>query len=118
MAAVATDQLAAEVYAAAEKLLPHNRPKLVEGLRVKPKWLDHGARFWYRAEGPEGHRFILVDPARGTRELAFDHARLGAALAAASGEAVDPAALPFNTIELKDGAVEFDVAGAHWRCPL
>jgi dipeptidyl-peptidase 4 len=33
-----------------------------------------------------GRRFVLVDPSVGTREPAFDHTRLAAALAAASGQ--------------------------------
>lgn len=61
---------------------------------------------------------MLVDPAAGTREQAFDHARLAAALAAASGQDVDPEALRFTAIELAGNAVEFDVFGEHWRCRL
>ena len=47
-----------------------------------------------------------VDPAAGTREPAFDHVLLAAALAAASGQQVDPEALPFMAIELAGNAVE------------
>ena len=61
---------------------------------------------------------MLVDPAAGTREPAFDHARLAAVLAAASGQQVDPEALPFMAIELAGNAVEFDAFGEHWRCRL
>jgi dipeptidyl-peptidase 4 len=45
-------------------------------------------------------------------------ARLAAALAAASGQQVDPEALPFMAIELAGNAVEFDAFGEHWRCRL
>jgi dipeptidyl-peptidase 4 len=65
-----------------------------------------------------GRRFVLVDPAVGTREPAFDHTRLAAALAAASGQQVGPEALPFMAIELAGDAVEFDAFGEHWRCRL
>jgi dipeptidyl-peptidase 4 len=58
-------------------------------------------------------RFMLVDPAAGTREPAFDHALLAAMLAAASGQQVDPEALPFLAIELAGNAVEFDAFGQH-----
>jgi len=61
---------------------------------------------------------VLVDPAAGIREPAFDHGRLAAALAAASGQQVDPEALPFMAIELAGNAVEFDAFGEHWRCRL
>ncbi len=59
---------------------------------------------------------MLVDPAAGTREPAFDHARLAAA--PACGQQVDPEALPFMAIELSGNAVEFDAFGEHWRCRL
>lgn len=55
-------------YQAAESLLFHNRSKLARGLKVKPNWLDGGARFWYEVDGPDGAETVLVDPATGTRE--------------------------------------------------
>lgn len=105
-----------ERYARAEKLLPRNRSELVFGDKVAPRWMAGGARFTYRVRTPEGPQFVLVDPAAGTREPAFDHGRLATALAAAAEQPV--ADLPFAAIDLVDGAVEFDAFGAHWRCPL
>ena len=89
-------------YQAAEQLLrrPARPGELVVGDKVRPQWIDGGARFWYAVSTGAGRRFVLVDPAAGTREPAFDHARLAAALAAASGQQVDPEALPFRAIEL------------------
>ncbi|MFJ9428296.1 DPP IV N-terminal domain-containing protein [Streptomyces sp. NPDC101490] len=107
-------------YLAAEQLLhrPARPGRLVVGDRIRPQWIDGGARFWYAvADGP-GRRFVLVDPAAGTREPAFDHTRLAASLAAASGKPVDPAALPFTFIELDGDAVEFAALDAYWRCEL
>ena len=79
-------------YQAAEQLLrrPARPGELVIGDRVRPQWIDEGARFWYAVSNGVGRRFVLVDPAAGTREPAFDHARFAAALAAASGQQVDP----------------------------
>jgi len=105
-------------YEAAEKLLPYTRAKLVAGGSVNPVWIDKGAWFWYRKDGPEGHSFYVVEPAGRSRRPAFDHAKLASALQAASGQDVDAAALPFKTIELSEDAVEFDAFGAHWRCEL
>jgi dipeptidyl-peptidase 4 len=107
-------------YQAAEQLLrrPARPGELVVGDKVRPQWIDGGARFWYAVSNGVGKRFVLVDPAAGTREPAFDHARLAAALAAASGQQVVPEALPFRTIELAGNAVEFDAFGEHWRCRL
>jgi dipeptidyl aminopeptidase/acylaminoacyl peptidase len=105
-------------YQAAEQLLrrPARPGELVVGDKVRPHWMDGGARFWYAVSNGAGRRFVRVDPAAGTREPAFDHARLAAALAAASGQPVDPAALPFRAITLAGDAVEFDAFGEHWRC--
>jgi dipeptidyl aminopeptidase/acylaminoacyl peptidase len=106
-------------YQAAERLLrrPARPGELVVGDKVRPEWID-GARFWYAVSDGVGRRFVLVDPAAGTREPAFDHALLAAALAVASGQQVDPEALPFVAIEPVGNAVEFDAFGEHWRCRL
>ncbi|MER6319962.1 DPP IV N-terminal domain-containing protein [Streptomyces sp. NPDC001581] len=107
-------------YQAAEQLLrrPARPGELVVGDKVRPQWIDGGARFWYAVSHGAGKRFVLADPAAGTREPAFDHARLAAALAAASGQQVDPEALPFMAIELAGNAVEFYALDTYWRCML
>ena len=47
-------------------------PKLHRG-PVQPHWLGNSSRFWYRNDLPGGAvEFILVDAARGSREIAFD----------------------------------------------
>ncbi|MFD6181341.1 DPP IV N-terminal domain-containing protein [Streptomyces goshikiensis] len=109
-----------ENYQAAEQLLRRAaRPgELVVGDRVRPQWIEGGARFWYAVSNGVGRRFVLVDPAAGTREPAFDHTLLAAALATASGQPVDPEALPFTAIERAGNAVEFAAFGAYWRCRL
>ncbi|MFD4869625.1 DPP IV N-terminal domain-containing protein [Streptomyces sp. NPDC058412] len=107
-------------YQAAEQLLrrPARPGELVVGDKVRPQWIDGGARFWYAVSHGAGRRFVVADPAAGTRGPAFDHARLAAALAAASGQQVDPEALPFMAIELAGNAVEFHALDAYWRCTL
>ncbi|MFJ7159196.1 DPP IV N-terminal domain-containing protein [Streptomyces sp. NPDC101118] len=107
-------------YRAAERLLsrPARPGELVVGDRVTPQWTDQGARFWYAVDNGAGKHFVRVDPADGTREPAFDHARLATALTAASGHPADPEALPFTTLRLTAGTAEFDAFGAFWRCRL
>jgi dipeptidyl-peptidase 4 len=107
-------------YQAAEQLLrrPARLGEWVIGDKVRPQWIDGGARFWYAMSDGAGKRFVLVDPAAGIREPAFDHARLAAALASTSGQQVGPEALPFLAIELAGNAVGFDAFGEHWRCRL
>ncbi|SEH01860.1 Dipeptidyl aminopeptidase/acylaminoacyl peptidase [Nonomuraea solani] len=98
-------------YRSAERLSRQNRPALLPA--ITPQWID-GTTFWYATGGT----FVRVDPATGTHEPAFDHARLAAALSAASGHVADPAALPFGAITWTARAVEFDAFGEHWRCAL
>ncbi|ONI68458.1 S9 family peptidase [Kribbella sp. ALI-6-A] len=57
-------------YQAAEQLLrrPARPGELVVGDRVRPQWIDDGARFWYAVNDGTAHRMVMVDPARGTSE--------------------------------------------------
>ncbi|MFI2782766.1 S9 family peptidase [Streptomyces sp. ALB3] len=105
-------------YQAAERLLRHHRRELVLGAKVTPRWTDGGTGFWYTVDTAAGKRFVTVDPKAGTRREAFDHGRLAAALADASGQPADAASLPFPAVRLTAGAVEFDAFGEHWRCGL
>ncbi|TLS43121.1 S9 family peptidase [Streptomyces montanus] len=107
-----------QAYRTAERLLRHHRKELVLGDKVTPRWIEDGARFWYTANTAAGKRYVLVDPKAGTRQDAFDHERLAVALAAASGQDVDAAALPLPAIQPTADAVEFDAFGEHWRCRL
>jgi dipeptidyl-peptidase 4 len=73
-------------YEHAEKFLPFNiSPHVFH--KVHATWLA-GDRFWYRDAGPDEIEFVLFDAARGTRQPAFDHARVAAALSAASSQKV------------------------------
>jgi dipeptidyl-peptidase-4 len=112
-------RLTAEDYARAERFLGANTFPLVSGIGVRPTWLDDG-RFWYRVTTHGGAAFYLVDPERGTREPAFDQARLADALAAVSGGDVSGDRLPFGTFELaKDSrSITFEALDRRWECDL
>ncbi|WP_405163071.1 S9 family peptidase [Nocardia sp. NBC_01499] len=109
-------ELAESAYRTAEQLLRHNRRNLVRGAKIQPHWTAGG--FWYSVDTERGRRFILVDPAEGSRRPAFDQERLAVALAAAAGTDVDATALPFAAFEPIGDAVEFDALGQHWRCAV
>jgi dipeptidyl-peptidase 4 len=49
-------------YQAAEQLLrrPARPGELVIGDKVRPQWIDGGARFWYGVSNGAGRRFVLV----------------------------------------------------------
>jgi dipeptidyl aminopeptidase/acylaminoacyl peptidase len=104
-------------YARAERFMAYNTTPLVYRAGVRPNWMEND-RFWYRVTTAEGAEFVLVDPSRGTREPAFDHARVAAALSSASGSRYDAHHLPFNQIELAaDGkSVTFSAGGREWKC--
>ena len=85
-------------YARAEKMMGYNTTPLVFRSGVRPTW-SPDERFWYRITTSEGIEFVLVDPGKGTRAPAFDHARLAAALSAAAGTTYDAHHLPFTGFE-------------------
>ncbi|MFS8100870.1 S9 family peptidase [Lentzea alba] len=61
-------------YQAAEKLLRRSAApgELVVGDKVRPQWIDGGARFWYQVRDGADRKFYVVDPLAGTREADFD----------------------------------------------
>ena len=84
---------------------------------VNANWLPD-ERMWYREAAGDTSEFILVDPARGTREPAFDHTKLAAALSKAAGATYDGAHLPFQTFTLSPDSqsVSVTVGSNHWKC--
>jgi dipeptidyl aminopeptidase/acylaminoacyl peptidase len=114
-------QYTAQDYAAAEKFMSYNvNPLAYKGV-VKAQWLDDG-RFWFRDVDEQGIRYVLVDPAKGTRAAAFDQVKLAAALNAASKGAIkdDAKHLALSELALADGgtSLEFTVSGSDYRCEL
>lgn len=105
-------------YQHAEKFLPYNTRPLVFH-EVRATWLK-GDRFWYRDAGPNGIEFTIYDAARGTRQPAFGHAKVAAALSAAAGTSYDAAHLPFMTFEFSpdEKAISFTLRGQEWKCDL
>ena len=107
-------------YERANKLRDNTANKVFQQ-SVKPHWFANNARFWYRNDLAGGAReFVLVDAAKGTRQAAFDHARLAAALAKITGKEARADRLPFDAIEFNDAAsaVSFTSAGKTWNCDL
>src|SRR5437879_12402227 len=85
---------------------------------VKPHWFANNTRFWYRNDLAGGRReFVLVDAEKGTREPAFDHQRLAAALAKATEKKIDLDRLSIEPVEFagKESFV-FEAEGKRWSC--
>lgn len=108
--------LTAADYARAEKFMGYNTNPLVYHA-VHPVWTSDG-RLWYRDSGPGGSQFVLFDPVKLTREPAFHHAKLAAALSTAAGKTYEANKLPFNAIELSaDGqSVSFHLGARRFQC--
>jgi dipeptidyl-peptidase-4 len=109
----------ADDYARAERFMDYAVNPLVFRASVRPTWIDDD-RFWYRNQIPEGYEFVLVDPARGMRAPAFDHARVAAALARATGTPYEAWRLPFQTFEFaSDGrSITVDVGDRRFQCAV
>jgi dipeptidyl-peptidase 4 len=113
--------LTADDYSRAEKFLGYNTAPLVFHGPVRPTWLPGGGdRFWYRNATDAGSEFVLVDPAKGTKSAAFDHARVAATLSVSAGARYDAAHLPFTQFAYSaDGrSISFVVDGRGWQCDV
>jgi dipeptidyl-peptidase-4 len=106
-------------YERAEKLMGYNTAPLVFRTGVRPTWLQDD-RFWYRITTTDGSEFLLVDPSKGTRTPAFDHAKVAAALSAAAGTTYDARHLPFTQFDFSadEQTISFTVRQRRWICDL
>lgn len=111
-------QMDRQVYMRAEAFLSWNAQRCVLNAEVTPVWIAPGERFWYQNRTRRGLEYILVDPAGPTRQLAFDHARLAAALSTASGRAYEAYRLSLSALVFEEQSVAFDLDGRRWRCDL
>jgi len=102
-------------YERADRLRERGQGKVFRD-RVSPHWFAGNDRFWYGVDLPGGAReFAVVDAARGEKRPAFDHARLAAALATASGEEAKADRLPIDSLKIDDdGKVYFNAGGDRW----
>src|SRR5665213_510787 len=114
-----TDSVTAGDYANAESMLSFNTQKYIDHGSVRPNWLP-GDRFWFRDLNAKGSEFILVDPANGKLNAAFDQQKLAASLSTATGKKYEAEMLPFQTFRFSpDGkTIFFDVNKRPWKCNL
>jgi len=114
-------QLTDADYAAAERFMPYNvNPLAYPGL-VHAQPTEDG-RFWYRDASDKGITYMLIDPVKATRAVAFDHAKLGAALHDASGGKIkgDPGHLQLDDLIFSDNdsLFRFTAADTPYECNL
>ena len=84
--------------------------KLVFDTSVTPHWLETGERFWYSYETSQGKKWWMVDPAKKSKTLLFDNAKMAALLTTVTRIPYDAQHLPINTIKFikNDTAFQFD----------
>lgn len=107
-------------YERAEKLLPWNVRRIVYEADVTPHWLGSAEKFWYSVRARAGREFVVIDPEKGTRENAFDSAKLAGALSRVLRREVKPEDLPFDVFEFNEdnSAITFTVDENRWTCAL
>src|SRR5215475_8882518 len=106
-------------YGRAEKFMGYNTNPLVLHAGVRATWLPDD-RFWYRLTTDNGNEFILIDPAGGARNPAFDQAKVAQALSSASGTKYEPFRLPFTSFSFEDNgqSISFNAGNRQWTCDV
>lgn len=80
--------------------------------RVTPHWFGENDKFWYRNE-LSGNRseFILVDAKSGTRQPAFDHARMAKTLREITKSNITGDQLPIRSLQFSDNNSRITLSG-------
>lgn len=102
-----------------------NHPVLVFRDRVEPNWFADASgqtnEFWYRLDLADGKReFVLVNADQGTRQPAFDQARVAGALTKLTGHEVGAEHLPVESLDFaRDGkSVTLHGTEVDWKLDL
>ena len=98
-------------YELAARWTPAKAGKIIFDTAVAPHWMDSGDRFWYSFENSSGRKFYLVDPAKKSKSMVFDPAKLAASLTTATGLPYDSQHLPITAIRFvkNEGSIQFEV---------
>ncbi len=114
-----TPALTVKDYERAESMLSYNTTPYIDGVNVRPNWLP-GDKLWYRLVTAKGTEFVLVDPAKGTSNPAFDHQKMAAALSTATGTQYSADKLPIQAImPSADGkTISVYANGKTWKADL
>src|SRR5215203_2137505 len=80
-----------------------------------PRWIEQTSRFYYRKTVKGGHEWVLVDGTTQAKTPAFDHEKLAAAVASATGRKATATQLPFTNFTFVDNgrSIEFTLGGAN-----
>ncbi|MDB5345323.1 MAG: dipeptidyl aminopeptidase/acylaminoacyl peptidase [Schlesneria sp.] len=105
-------------YERSAKLSEQTRNKVAHA-KVEPHWFGtDNNHFWYRRElTAKTHEFVVIDAAQGSRQPAFDHEQLAAALSQKLGKKIESDRLDLQQMEFaEDGeSIRFNAGGKGWR---
>lgn len=90
-------------------------------MRVQANWQAGGNSFWYsNTLKNDQYEYIYIDAVKGTKQPAFDHAKLATALAGASGEKVEGNKMRLRNLVFdgKGKNVSFRFGGKWYQCDL
>ena len=95
----ATNEPAASDYTFAQRFAGSKLGNMLFSTAVDPQWLPTGDAFFYSYKTGNGTRWYIVEPAKGTKSLLFDHDRLAAQLTEIVNDPFIGSALPIRNLE-------------------
>ena len=97
----------------AARFAPYKMSDLTYSTSVQPRWIEGTDNFWYSYETAEGTRFMLVEPAAGSKRPIFDNDRIAAELTRITKDPYDGKHLPITSIRFIDpDTIQFDVTSS------
>ncbi len=97
-------------YQLAGRWAPYRIRDLLYSTSVNPNWIENGDRFWYAWNHADGTRWMIVDPARGTRTELFDNDWLAARLTEITRDPWDGQNVPIRNLRfISEHVVQFEV---------
>lgn len=92
-------------YALAERFSAKRVNQMVFSTQITPNWFRDSDKFWYSWRTPQGTRYYIVDPAKGTRTEVFDMDRLAMQVTEFVRYPFEAKHLPIRDLRLKDDKV-------------
>ena len=109
-------------YAQAERWMSYNMVSLTKNNVAGVQYLPDGRIFYgVSAPGAGGTLYYIADPAKNTKDLAFENAKLAtavtAAIASTGGKSkISPEHVSVSDYKLEDGGFAFDLRGQTFHC--
>lgn len=92
-------------YALAERFSAKRVNQMVFSTQITPNWFRDSDKFWYSWRTPQGTRYYIVDPVKGTRTEVFDMDRLAMQVTEFVRYPFEAKHLPIRDLRLKDDKV-------------